>query len=121
MCFHVIVLKKRKVTFCSAEKVASTTSRDYFYKISDGEVVIPPNARYGVHEANWTMLAFIDEDKRIQQLTSTEWTHVFIVRNVLERFVSGYLDKIVGDCKKGKATSSRPCPLLLYPIWVSMR
>jgi len=29
------------------------------------------------------------------------YTHVFIVRNVVERFVSGFLDKVVFDCKNG--------------------
>ena len=47
-------------------------------------------------------------------MTSTQWTHVFFVRNVLERFVSGYLDKIVGDCKKAK----RHHPDLVHSFYI---
>eukprot|EP00957_Ditylum_brightwellii_P133420 10172252-Ditylum_brightwellii.AAC.1 len=32
------------------------------HHISDGEVVIPPNARFGAHEGDWKRLAFIDDE-----------------------------------------------------------
>jgi len=71
-----------------------------FFKIADGEFVVPDDAKYGVHNANWTRVAFVDPDSRISLLTSSEWTHVFFIKHVVERFVSGYLDKVVGDCAK---------------------
>mmetsp|Transcript_40458 Transcript_40458/g.60679 ORF Transcript_40458/g.60679 Transcript_40458/m.60679 type:complete len:312 (-) Transcript_40458:261-1196(-) len=102
VCHHVFVLTKRKATFCSAAKVASTTTKDYFYKISDGEVVIPPNARFGAHEGDWKRLAFIDDEIRQNVLHNRRWTNVFFVRHVIDRFISGYLDKIKMGCAKPK-------------------
>lgn len=100
VCDHVFVIRSKKVTFCSAAKVASTTTRMYFYKLANGSdrLVIPPNAKYGVLEANWTRLSQVDTDLRLAILLSSEWRRVFFVRHVLERFVSGYLDKVVHDC-----------------------
>jgi hypothetical protein len=98
VCHHVLVVEKRRVTFCSAAKVASTTLRQYFYEIS-GDLVIPDDARFGVHEANWTRLAHVEPHHRIELLKSPAWTHVFFMRDVLERFISGYLDKVVHDCE----------------------
>jgi len=100
VCHEVIVLMKRKVSFCSAAKVASTTTRDYFFKIADGELVVPDNAKYGVHEANWTRFDVVDPDLRSSIITSSEWTHVFFIKHVVERFISGYLDKVVADCAR---------------------
>ena len=100
VCHHVIVLFKRKVSFCSAAKVASTTTYRYFFDISDGEVVIPKNARYGAHEANWTRLGSLDHKSRQNLLSSPSWTRVVFLRNVVERFISGYLDKVVNDCRR---------------------
>ena len=97
-CHHVLVLAKRQVTFCSAAKVASTTIRQYFYDISD-DLVIPKGSRFGVHEANWTRLANLEPQLRSHLLQSPDWTHVFFMRHVVERFISGYLDKVVNDCE----------------------
>jgi len=101
VCHHVIIVPQRKVSFCSGAKVASTTTRQYFFDITkDGSLVIPEDAKYGVHDANWTRIAFTDPTPREELLSSSEWTHVFFWKNVLERFVSGYLDKIKNDCTK---------------------
>ena len=94
VCRKADVVFKRKVTFCSAQKVASSTTKDYFMRISDGEVIIPEGAKFGAHAANWTQLSAVDPSTRQSMMTSPEWTHVFFIRNVLERFISGYLDKI---------------------------
>ena len=32
-------------------------------------------------------------------MTSPSWTRVVLLRNVVERFLSGFLDKVVHDCK----------------------
>lgn len=106
-CHHVIVLRKNNVTFCSAAKVASTTIRNYFYQI-DGDLSIPVGAKFGVHEANWTRLADIDPSSRIELLKSSNWTHVFFMRNVVERFISGYLDKVVNDCRTFDLSTNYP-------------
>mmetsp|Transcript_20249 Transcript_20249/g.25580 ORF Transcript_20249/g.25580 Transcript_20249/m.25580 type:complete len:407 (+) Transcript_20249:85-1305(+) len=98
ICHEVFVLPDRKVTFCSAAKVASTTTKTYFYKLSS-DLVIPENAQFGVHEANWNKFHMLDKEARKYVLTSPDWTHVFFWKHVLERFVSGYLDKVVNDCK----------------------
>jgi hypothetical protein len=96
------VLTKRKLSFCSSAKVASTTSRSYFMNISGGEVVVPENAQFGVHNANFIELRALDLKAQQWVLTSPEWTRVLIVRNVVERFVSGFLDKVIKDCEKGE-------------------
>jgi hypothetical protein len=101
VCHHVHVVQNRNVTFCSAAKVASTTTKTYFYKISNN-LVIPEGARYGAHDANWTRFAMLDKGERKHVLTSPNWTHVFFWKDVLSRFISGYLDKVVNDCKLHK-------------------
>ena len=41
-CEHNLVVPQRKVTFCSAAEVASTTTTKYFFDITDdGSLVIP--------------------------------------------------------------------------------
>ncbi len=100
VCHEVFVVKSRQATFCSAAKVASTTTKQYFYDISDGEMTIPKDARFGVHEANWKRFGNLNQEGRKWVLENEDWTHVFFWKHVLERFVSGYLDKVVTDCKK---------------------
>jgi len=110
-------MERKKLTFCSAAKVASTAITEYFYGIADGEVTIPANARYGAHQANWTYLKDVPVDLRRSLVTgegiqsarginrddmqnSDEWIQVVFLRHAVERFVSGYLDKVVADCNK---------------------
>ncbi len=100
ICHHVHILKKQKVTFCSAAKVASTTTKQYFFDIADGTVKLTEGARYGVHTANWTKIGSLNKNAIKYVLRSKEWTHVFFWKHVLERFVSGYLDKVVNICSK---------------------
>jgi len=99
VCHEVFVVKPRQATFCSAAKVASTTTKQYFYDIA-GDMVIPEGARFGVHEANWTKFGKIPQEAREWVLENKDWTHVFFWKHVLERFISGYLDKVVKDCTK---------------------
>lgn len=106
VCHHVIVLARQRVAFCSAAKVASTSIREYFLSVADGDVVAPARARFPVHQANWTRLAFAPLSLRKRLVSGVDaphqgrrWAQVVFVRNVVERFVSGYLDKIVHDCK----------------------
>jgi len=100
VCHEVFIVKSKQATFCSAAKVASTTTKQYFYDISDGEMTIPEGARFGVHEANWKKFGKLSHEARKWVLENEDWTHVFFWKHVLERFVSGYLDKVVYDCKK---------------------
>ena len=101
LCTAVIVLTRQRVTFCSAAKIASTTIRSFFLKVADGDVAVPAKAMYPVHQANWTFLQQVPITLR-EQLSgpwpATNWMQVNFVRNVIVRFVSGYLDKIVHDC-----------------------
>ena len=101
VCHHVFVVKSKKITFCSAAKVASTTTKDYFFRISDDKIVIPPDAKYGVQEANFTRLGELDVDYQRDIVLSDRWNHVIFIRNVVERFISGFLDKVIHDCKVG--------------------
>ena len=114
LCHHVTVLPQQKVSFCLAAKVASTSIRDYFFKIAEGSLVIPDGARYGVHNANWTRFAQLDPPTRKELLMSAEWTHVFFWKPVLDRFVSGYLDKVVNDCKKSNFMSDSNLAIKYY-------
>jgi len=100
VCHEVFIVKSRQATFCSAAKVASTTTKQYFFDISENELKIPEDARFGVHEANWVRFGNLDQVGRKWVLENKDWTHVFFWKHVLERFVSGYLDKVVTDCKK---------------------
>ncbi len=99
ICHEVFVVAKGRVTFCSAAKVASATTKMYFYGVADGDLVIPEGARFGAHDANWIRFHMLDEEARRDVIKSPNWTHVFFWKKVLERFVSGYLDKVVHDCK----------------------
>ncbi len=107
ICHEVFVVEDINVTFCSAAKVASTTIKTYFFKITNSSIVIPENAKYGVHEANWTRFHMLNKDTRVKVLTSPDWTNVFFYKNVLERFISGYLDKVVKECKKFNTTNAK--------------
>ena len=98
ICHEAFVVADMKVTFCSAAKVASTTTKTYFYKLSK-DLVIPDDAQFGVHEANWIRLHMVDNEARRHILKADDWTHVFFWKRVLERFISGYLDKVVHDCE----------------------
>ena len=49
-------------------------------------------------QGNWTRFYTLPQQARTNLLTSPDWTHIFFWRNVLERFVSGYLDKVVTEC-----------------------
>ncbi len=102
ICHEVFVVADTKATFCSAAKVASTTTKTYFYKLSD-DLVIPENALFGVHEANWIRFHMLDSEARKHVLTEEGWTHIFFWKHVLERFVSGYLDKVVHDCEANES------------------
>ena len=99
-CYGAVVMQKQKVTFCSAAKVASTTIRDFFYQVADGEYVIPEGSRYGVHDINWHRLGELEYEtqKEILNDESGSWVNIFFMKNVVERFVSGYLDKVVHEC-----------------------
>ncbi len=99
VCWELHVVGNKNVTFCSAAKVASTTTSQYFVDISDGLFDIPKNAKYGVHEADWERFGEMDGYARDIIINSPQWTHVFFWKHVLERFVSGYLDKVVHDCE----------------------
>ena len=103
ICWEVRIVPRKKVAFCSAAKVASTTTKQYFFNIAKGDVVIPDGAKFGVHEANWKRFGNLDGAARRFVLKSPLWTHVFFWRHVLERFVSGYLDKVVHDCENNKS------------------
>lgn len=103
ICHQILVVNSRKATFCSAAKVASTTTKQYFYDIADrgsDGLIIPHSARFGVHEANWKRFAHLSKEERMSTMRSRKWTHIFFYRNVLERFVSGFLDKVVRECKQ---------------------
>jgi hypothetical protein len=80
--------------------VASTTTKNYFFNIAGGDLVIPDDALYGAHDANWTRFGMdsVKPETRREILAASEWTNVFFVKHVLERFISGYLDKVVHDC-----------------------
>eukprot|EP00551_Chaetoceros_affinis_P016177 CAMPEP_0203688042 /NCGR_PEP_ID=MMETSP0091-20130426/894_1 /ASSEMBLY_ACC=CAM_ASM_001089 /TAXON_ID=426623 /ORGANISM="Chaetoceros affinis, Strain CCMP159" /LENGTH=317 /DNA_ID=CAMNT_0050557493 /DNA_START=135 /DNA_END=1088 /DNA_ORIENTATION=- len=106
VCHHVFVVKSKKVTFCSAAKVASTTTKQYFYDIADGEIEMPEGARYGIHEAQWKRLGSMEQGAISYILRDKNWTHVFFWKHVVERFVSGYLDKVVKVCEKKKEIES---------------
>ncbi len=98
ICHEVFVVSDLKTTFCSAAKVASTTTKTYFYKLSKS-LVIPKGSTYGVHQANWIKFHMLDRQARKHVLTDEDWTHVFFWKHVLDRFISGYLDKVVHDCE----------------------
>jgi hypothetical protein len=108
LCTSVIVLERQNVTFCSAAKVASTAIRSYFFNIADGDVAIPPDAKYPIHQASWTFLKDVSQDLRKQLVTGNysnsalppQWTQVIFMKHVVQRFVSGFLDKVVSDCSK---------------------
>lgn len=105
ICRQVVVVPKRHATFCSAAVEASATMKQYFFDIADGSVVIPKDAKFGVHEANWKRFGDIGADGREFIFRKPqEWTHVLTWNNVVERFVSGYLTKVVRDCKNNKNT-----------------
>jgi hypothetical protein len=98
---QMFIIFSKKVTWCQANKVASTSTKDYFLKISDGEVEIPEGARYGVHQANFQKVRGLplQTQKRVKK-NEDSYTQVLIVRNVVERFISGYLDKIIKECNE---------------------
>jgi hypothetical protein len=136
----LIVVQNINTTFCSAAKVASTSIRSFFMEAAGGSVAAPPDAKYPVHQANWTKLTHVSTEMqnalvtmmtdetvihnnststnttsssrdlvlqvskesllRQRQQPKQQWTQVFFIRPVVERFVSGYLDKIVNDCSK---------------------
>jgi len=99
--FPMFFLSGQKVSWCQAAKVASTSTKMYFLKISNGEIVIPENSRFGIHNANFARLSDLSREDQTWVKNTDEYTHVFIVKNVVERFVSGFLDKVVFDCKNG--------------------
>lgn len=139
-CVGLIVVQNINTTFCSAAKVASTSIRSFFMEAAGGSVVAPPDAKYPVHQANWTKLTHVSTEMqnalvtmmtdetvihnnststntsssrdlvlqvskesllvRQRQQPKQQWTQVFFIRPVVERFVSGYLDKIVNDCSR---------------------
>ncbi len=128
ICWEMFLVPKRKVAFCSAAKVASTTTKQYFFDIAEGSVTIPISSpeggeggdqakklKYGVHEANWKRFGHLDAAARKFVLKSPEWTHVFFWKHVLERFVSGYLDKVVRDCENNNG-SIKPDLAISYYI-----
>mmetsp|Transcript_19581 Transcript_19581/g.24697 ORF Transcript_19581/g.24697 Transcript_19581/m.24697 type:complete len:478 (+) Transcript_19581:102-1535(+) len=114
ICHEVFVVKNRKATFCSAAKVASTTTKTYFYNIADGSITIPSYSRYGVHEADWRRFHSFDEEAQKYILHSPEWTHIFFWRGVVSRFVSGFLDKVVHDCKNHENVVKRSLAIHHY-------
>ena len=101
-CYGALVLQKKKVTFCSGAKVASTTIKDFFYQIADGEYVKPEGILYAVHKIEWKRLCELEYEtqKEILNDESGSWVNVFFMKNVVDRFVSGYLDKVVKECNK---------------------
>lgn len=120
-CHALIVVQSINATFCTAAKVASTSIRSYFMSASGGSVVAPKGSKYPSHQANWTRLNNVSPEMqhRLTSMNTTkqlgtasissknhqwqqqqEWVQVFFVRNVVERFLSGYLDKIVNDCSR---------------------
>lgn len=60
-----------------------------------------PNSAYPIHQASWTFLRDVSAETRKFLVTgaSSEWTQVVFMKNAVQRFVSGYLDKVVMECK----------------------
>uniref|UniRef100_A0A7S2CNW2 Uncharacterized protein n=1 Tax=Octactis speculum TaxID=3111310 RepID=A0A7S2CNW2_9STRA len=104
ICTALIVLRRQRVTFCNPAKVASTSIRKFFLSVADGDVTIPFEARFPVHQANWTFLNNVPTDLRKQLVTNDlgeqPWLQFTFIKKVLDRFVSGYLDKIRHACEK---------------------
>jgi len=103
ICVSTIVLEKHHVTFCSAAKVASTAIKSYFFQISDGTVEVKSDSKYPMHQASWTYLKDLPTNELKTLVignynTSAEWTQVVFLKNVVRRFVSGYLDKVLREC-----------------------
>ncbi|KAL3908649.1 MAG: hypothetical protein SGILL_008405 [Bacillariaceae sp.] len=101
VCACMIVLERKRVSFCSAAKVASTAIRDYFLHVAEGDVKVDETMQYPIHQAPWPYLHMIRPElrKRLVSSLQDEWTSVFFMKHVIDRFVSGYLDKVVHDCK----------------------
>ena len=101
--YSMFILSSPKVVWCQASNTASATTKNYFLKISDGQIFAPPNSKYPVFEANFERLRTRNLTDQKWVKTNNKYTHVMFVRNVVERFVSGYIEKVVDDCKrKGK-------------------
>lgn len=94
-------MNRQKVSFCAPAKTASTTISNFFLQVADGDVVVPKDAQYPVHQANWTTLLNYPVDLRRDILlneTKDRWTNVVFMKNVVYCFISGYLDKVVREC-----------------------
>jgi len=113
VCDATIVMERQNLTFCSAAKVASTAVRGYFLDIADGEVTVPADAKWPVHQANWTFLTHTRGDlqhnlvtgenihpaRGIHKNSTDDWIQILFVKHVVQRFVSGYTDKVLNDCQ----------------------
>jgi hypothetical protein len=97
---ELFILKSKKVTWRQSCKVASTSTKKYFFNISYGEIEIPEGARYGVQKANFQYLRGFPLKTQKRVKINEVYTQVLIVRNVVERFISGFLDKIINECNE---------------------
>jgi hypothetical protein len=98
----MFILSKKKVTWCQPAKVASTSTKKYFYDIADGEVEFPEGALYGIQETNFQHLRELPIGTQKWVKKTEEYVQVFFARNVVERFISGFLDKVIIECNKPK-------------------
>jgi hypothetical protein len=109
LCQKLRILRKKHLTVCCAGNVVSSTVNDYFNQIGRGKAVLPPGVQFRAETFKWTKLNEMDEkvQRDVFMSDSSDWTHVFLVRNVLQRFVSAYLDHVVRLCTGG-FTSEMP-------------
>jgi len=95
-----IVLEKHKLVFFTSAKVGCTTFKMLFrrmmghedWKVEEYEKMLPWNP-----ETNGLKYLYdFDRERATEMMTSPEWTRALFVRDPKVRFLSAYLDKVMG-------------------------
>lgn len=96
-----IIVPEYKLAFFSVPKVACTTFKFLFRRMSgaqrwdsqDFKLILPHNPKYNGLKYLWDFP--LEEATEI--MTSPEWTRAIFVRDPKQRFLSAFLDKSIGD------------------------